>query len=52
MIVVFKRSFEIVLEAWQIFNCDYGLAIARHLALSGLFTFFPYLIFAPFIVAF
>lgn len=52
MIVILKRSFGIVLEAWQKFNRDYGWAIASHVALSGLFALFPFLIFATSIAAF
>lgn len=47
-----KRSFGIVFEAWQNFNRDYGWAIASHVALSGLFALFPFLIFATSIAAF
>lgn len=47
-----KHSFEIVFEAWQKFNRDYGWAIASHVALSGLFALFPFLIFATSIAAF
>lgn len=52
MIVILKRIFEIVFEAWRNFNRDYGWAIASHVALSGLFALFPFLIFATSIAAF
>lgn len=52
MITLLKNSFEIVFEAWQKFNRDYGWAMASHVALSGLFALFPFLIFATSIAAF
>ena len=44
--------FHVVSEAWSKFNRDDGWAIASHVALSGLFALFPFLIFATSIAGF
>lgn len=49
----FLKFWALVLkDAWEKFNKDDGWAIASHVALSGLFALFPFLIFATAIAAF
>lgn len=51
--IVFLKFWALVLkDAWIKFNKDDGWAIASHVALSGLFALFPFLIFATAIAAF
>ena len=49
---VLQKSITVLREAVVKFNRDDGWAIASHVALSGLFALFPFLIFATSIAGF